>query len=82
LANLIILHSKGIDIILGIDWLKKYDGVIQCAKRAVRLTTENGTTVEFSVVITTDQVSLLNQVHGNSLEGIRVIQEYPNVFPE
>jgi hypothetical protein len=26
LANLIVLDSKGIDIILGMDWLRKYDG--------------------------------------------------------
>jgi hypothetical protein len=26
--NLILLDSKGIDIILGMDWLSKYDGVI------------------------------------------------------
>jgi hypothetical protein len=68
LANLIILDSKGIDIILGMDWLRKYDGVILCAKQAIRLTTKNDTTVEFSIVMTTDQTSMLNQVHGNSLE--------------
>jgi hypothetical protein len=38
LANLIILDYKGINIILVMDWLRKYDGVILCAKRAVRLT--------------------------------------------
>jgi hypothetical protein len=27
MANLVILDSKGIDIILGMDWLRKYDGV-------------------------------------------------------
>jgi hypothetical protein len=26
--NLILLDSKGIDIILGMDWLSKYGGVI------------------------------------------------------
>jgi hypothetical protein len=31
LANLIVLDSKGIGIILGMDWLRKYDGVILCA---------------------------------------------------
>jgi hypothetical protein len=30
LANLIILDSKGIDIILGMDWLKKYDSLSVC----------------------------------------------------
>jgi hypothetical protein len=64
------------------DWLKKYDRVILCAKRAVRLTTKHGTTVEFLAVMTTNQASMLNQVHGNTLEEIRVVQEYPDVFPE
>jgi hypothetical protein len=44
-SNLILLDSKGIDIILGMNWLSKYDGVIQCAKKAVRLTKKDGTTV-------------------------------------
>jgi hypothetical protein len=56
------LNSKGIDIILGMDWLRKYDGVILCAKRAIRLTKEDGTIVEFSVAIPAEQVSLLNKV--------------------
>jgi hypothetical protein len=51
LVNLIVLDSKGIDIILGMDWLRKYDGVILCAKRAIRLTKEDGTIVEFNAVI-------------------------------
>jgi hypothetical protein len=33
LSNLILLDSKGIDIILGMDWLCKYDRVIQCTKK-------------------------------------------------
>jgi hypothetical protein len=82
LANLIVLDSKGIEIILGMDYLKKYDGVILCAKRAIRLTKEDGTIVDFNVVIPIEQVSLLNKVQGTSLNEIRVAQEYPEVFPE
>jgi hypothetical protein len=51
LSNLILLDSKGIDIILGMNWLSKYDGVIQCAKMAVRLTKKDGTTVEFVAMV-------------------------------
>jgi hypothetical protein len=29
-----------------------------------------------------DQASLLNEVEGTSFEEIRVVQEYPDVFPE
>jgi hypothetical protein len=81
-VNLIILYSKGIDIILAMDWLRKYDGVILCAKRAIRLTKEDDTIVEFNASMQADQPSLLNQVRGTSLEEIRVVQEYPDVFLE
>jgi hypothetical protein len=82
LANLIVLDSNGIDIIFGMDWLRKYDGVILCAKRAIRLTKEDGTPVEFNAVIPTEQVSLLNKVQGVSLDEIGIVREYPDVFPE
>jgi hypothetical protein len=76
------LDSKGIDIILGTDWLRKYDGVILCAKRAIRLTKEDGTIVEFSAAIPAEQVSLRNKVQGTSLDEIGIVREYPDVFPE
>jgi hypothetical protein len=82
LLNLIIIDSQGIDIILGMDWLRKYDRVILCAKRAIHLTQEDGTTVEFMAAILANQISVLNQVKGTYLEAIRIVQEFPSVFPE
>jgi hypothetical protein len=82
LVNLSILDSKGIDIILGMDWLRKFDGVIMCSKRAIRLTKEDVTIVEFNAAMQEDQASLLNQVQGTPLDEIRVVQEYPDVFPD
>jgi hypothetical protein len=80
--NLIVIDSKGIDIILGMDCLRKYDGVILCAKRAIQLTREDGTTVEFMAAISTNHISVLNKVEGTSLDEIRVVQDYPDVFPK
>jgi hypothetical protein len=82
LSNLIIIDSKGIDIILGMDWLRKYDGVILCAKSAICLTWEDETTVEFVAAISANQISVLNQVKGTSLDEIRIVRDYPNIFPE
>jgi hypothetical protein len=76
------LDSKGIDIFLGMDWLRKYDEVILYAKRAIRLTKEDGTIVEFRVAIPVEQVSLLNKVQGTSLDEIGIVREYPDVFPK
>jgi hypothetical protein len=53
-----------------------------CAKRAIRLTRENGTIVEFNAAIQAEQVSLLNKVQGTSLTEIRIAQEYLDVFPK
>jgi hypothetical protein len=39
IVNLILLKSKGIDIILGMDWLSKHEVLIDYAKKSVKLTT-------------------------------------------
>jgi hypothetical protein len=62
----------GIDIILGMGWLRKYDRVILCAKRAIRLTKKDGTIVEYNTTIQAEQVSLLNKVQGTSLNEIEI----------
>jgi hypothetical protein len=72
-SNLVLLDSKGIDIILGIDWLSKYDGVIQCARKAVRLTKKDGATIEFVAMVQSDQGGMLNQIKAIALEDIRVV---------
>jgi hypothetical protein len=64
------------------DWLRKYDRVILCAKRAIQLTQKDGTTVEFVAAISANQISVLNQVKGTSLDEIRIVQDYPDVFPK
>jgi hypothetical protein len=45
--NLILLDSKGIDVILGIDWMSKQKALIGCAKKSVKLTTEDGQEIEY-----------------------------------
>src|SRR4051812_15382798 len=38
-VSLIILDSQGLDVILGMYWMTKYEGVLYCANRIVILTT-------------------------------------------
>jgi hypothetical protein len=47
IANPIVLESKGIDIILGMDWLSKHKVIIDCAIKYVKLTTPNRKELEF-----------------------------------
>jgi hypothetical protein len=64
------------------DWLSKYDGIIQCARRSVRLSKTDGSTVEFVAVVQSNQGNMLNQTKVIALKEIRVVQEYLNVFPK
>jgi hypothetical protein len=81
-SNLILIDSKGIDILLGMDWLIKYAGVIQCVKKVVRLTKKDGTTIEFVAAVQADQANMLSQMKVTALEAILVVQECPDVFLE
>ena len=38
LLDLIILESQGLDVILGMDWMSKYGGSIDCASKSIYLT--------------------------------------------
>jgi hypothetical protein len=70
LSNLILLDFEGIDIILGMDWLSKYDRVIQCARKAVKLTKKDGTSVEFVAMVRSEPDGKLNHTKAIALEYI------------
>jgi predicted aspartyl protease len=36
-ANLIVMGTQGIDVILGMNWLDKYQAIISCDKRTIKL---------------------------------------------
>jgi hypothetical protein len=87
LANLIVLESKGIDVILGIDWLSKQNGLINCAKKAIRLTPSSGKELKYvAKSLVTDKVAsnriVLNHLDAASILDIRIVSKYPDVFPE
>jgi hypothetical protein len=82
LVELIILESRGIDVILGIDYLTKYDGVISCAQRMVTLTSPQRERIEVNVSMPTAPEAMVNQLEEKFLEHIRIVCEYPDVFPE
>nr|ABA97518.1 retrotransposon protein, putative, Ty3-gypsy subclass [Oryza sativa Japonica Group] len=93
LANLILLESKDLDVILGMDWLTKFKGVIDCANRTVTLTNEKGETVVYKSLVSPKQGISLNQIeaeipvvteekNSRKLEETPIVCDYPEVFPE
>jgi hypothetical protein len=81
-VELMILESSGIDAILGVDYLTKYDGVICCAKRMVKLTSSQGERVEVNVSMPAKAETVVNHSEEKSLENKRVVYEYLDVFPD
>jgi hypothetical protein len=87
LANLIVLESKWIDMILGMDWLSKHNGLIDYAKKAVRLITGSSKELEYVVEnLVIDKAAsnwiVLNQLDATSTLEIKTISEFLEVFPE
>jgi hypothetical protein len=69
------------------DWLSKHTGLIDCAKKVVRLTPSSGKELEYVVEnLVTNKVAtsrmVLNQLDATSTMDIRTVSEFPNVFPE
>lgn len=75
-----MLNSMGINLILGMSWLAEHDAVIQCAKRTVQLTTESGERVKYQSTTTWESCQA-NQAKSATMEDIRVVKEFPHVFP-
>jgi hypothetical protein len=80
-ANLIVLESKGIDVILGMDWLSKHKVLINHVKKYVKLTTPEGKEMEFVTepVVTAKGVAnhaKVNQLDGNHGSEVPVVNEY------
>jgi hypothetical protein len=65
IVNLIVLESKGIDIILGMDWLSKHKVLIDYAKKSVKLTTLDGKELEFIVEPVVTAKGVVNHVKVN-----------------
>jgi hypothetical protein len=83
-VNLVVLGSNGIDVILGCDWLKSCDGVIQCANGTIMLTSPQGERVQVSTDMSTNAKgkTVINHLEEKLLENIKIVCEYPDVFPE
>jgi hypothetical protein len=86
-TNLIVLESKGIDVILGMDWLTKHKALIDCPKKSVKLIAPDGKELGYVTepVVTTKGVAnrvKLNQLDVGQGPMMSVVNEFPDVFPK
>jgi hypothetical protein len=81
-ANLIILGTKGLDVVLGMDWMSKYQGHIDCTRKSITVTNSDGIQIKHIATMPSRKAYYKKSVSGPTLDQVPVVCEYPNVFPE
>jgi hypothetical protein len=85
-ANLVVMGTQGLDVILGMNWLHRNQATVSCDKRTVNLVSPSGKEVVTELFMH-DLEGVCHRVsvdgkEANLLEAIRVVSEFPDVFPE
>jgi hypothetical protein len=86
-ANLIVMGTHGTDVILGMNWLDKYQAIISCDKRIIKLVSPLGEEVVAELISPEPRKGGCHQMaidskEPYSLEIIKVVSEFPDVFLE
>jgi hypothetical protein len=86
-TNLIVMSTQGIDVILGMNWLDKYQAIISCDKRTVKLVSPLGEKVVAELISHEPRKGSCYQMaidskEPDSLKIIKVVSEFPDVFLE
>jgi hypothetical protein len=81
------MGTQGIDVILGINWLDKYQAVISCDKRTIKLVSPLGEEVVTKLVPPEPKKGSCYQMavknsEADPIESIKVVSEFPDVFPK
>jgi hypothetical protein len=84
-ANLIVMGTQGIDVILGMNWLDKYQAVIGCDKRTIKLVSPLGEEAVTELVPPEPKKGSCYQMvvdssEADPIESIKVVAEFPDVF--
>jgi hypothetical protein len=80
LEDLVVLKSKGIDVILGMDWLHHH-GLISCADKVVHLTNPDGVQVTCHNRESRSDIMVFS-METRPIEEVPIVREYPDVLPE
>jgi hypothetical protein len=72
-----VLDTKGINVILGVETLGRWGVRIDCAQRTVHLSAPDGQEVTVSA---SEPSGILCQMEAKPTDGIRVVSEFPDVF--
>jgi hypothetical protein len=81
------MGTQGLDVILRMNWLHRNQATVSCDKRTVKLVSPSGKEVVTKLYLLEQEEGacnhlLLDDKEFNTIETIRIVSEFPNVFPE
>jgi hypothetical protein len=85
-ASLVVMGTQGLDVILGMNWLHRNQTTVNCDKRTVKLVSPSGKEVVTKLYLpelegASHHLSV-DDKESNPIEAIRIVSEFPDVFPE
>jgi hypothetical protein len=81
-TTLIILEGQGIDVILGMNWMKMHRVVLDISARLVHLDSPIFGKVSLQLPPIAHLQAPVYAIVAKSLDEISVVREYPDVFPD
>jgi hypothetical protein len=82
-ATAIILEASNIDLILGMSWLRKAKAIIACGRGTIELTSPKGERFQVNIAVTTSSKRAMFFIPEEFVgDNIRVVRDFPDVFPE
>jgi hypothetical protein len=86
-ASLVVMGTQGLDVIVGMNWLHRNQDTVSCDKRTVKLVSPSGKEVVTKLYLPELEEGAchhlsMDEDESNSIETIRIVSEFPDVFPE
>jgi hypothetical protein len=80
--SLIVLDGQGIDVILGMDWMKAQKALLDTPTRVIHLDSPLHGVDVLKLSLSSIAAPTVHQTATQNLEDIPVVREFPDVFPE
>jgi hypothetical protein len=86
-ANLVVMGTQGLDVILGMNCLHRNQAIVGCDRRTLKLVSPSGKEVVTELFMPDLEGGAYHHMfvdgkEASLLEAIRVLSEFPDVFPE
>jgi hypothetical protein len=86
-ANLVVMGTQGLDVLLGMNWLYRNQATVSCDKGTVKLVSPSGKEVITELYMTELEEGVYHYLsidgnEANLIEDIRIMSEFPDMFPE